>query len=587
MIRIYLTAAIAALLLFATSAQSKESTATNAQPVLKASQTETKEGWLAVLWGDPPAESGESVRHVYTLVDARGNGQPISISSSILAQSGGIDRLNGRYVKVVLSGKGSRDIPDIPNTLGLVEINAPADALYTNVGNIDRMLSGSKPWITVTCQFPDIADQPRDVNYFQEMYDNLPGRLDDYWREVSHNNIDIEGSLAIDWVELPSPQSTYVPTPGSGQSADLNRLFNDCVAAVDDVVDFSNGGTGGYEGINLMFNSSLDCCAWGGSRFATLDGISKSWRTTWNPPFSYLNAGIIAHEMGHGFGLPHANNSDNDNSPYDSPWDVMSAARRNGVADPVYGSLGKHLNSYHKDRLGWIDESQRLTVGDNESVSVVIDPMDRDPIQNYRLVKIPVDGSSSDFYTIEVREVGGLYEAALPGNGEGDRLVIIHRVIQNRSQPAWVIDADEPPATFSDNEGVMWREGETFEDVENQIRVVVGPYTNTGVRVQVITGEKPANDVDQDGVSDDFDNCTNVDNPDQRDSNGDGYGNVCDADLNNDGVINFIDFGLFYEVFLTDDQDADFNGDSAVNFLDFTIISYGFLGEPGPSGVAQ
>ena len=38
----------------------------------------------------------------------------------------------------------------------------------------------------------------------------------------------------------------------------------------------------------MMFNASFDCCAWGGSRFANLDGLNKVWRVTWEPPWGYL-----------------------------------------------------------------------------------------------------------------------------------------------------------------------------------------------------------------------------------------------------------------------------------------------------------
>ncbi len=38
-------------------------------------------------------------------------------------------------------------------------------------------------------------------------------------------------------------------------------------------------------------------------------------------------------------------------------------------------------------------------------------------------------------------------------------------------------------------------------------------------------------DTDGDGVPDDVDNCTNVPNPKQDDTNGDLIGNVCDADI--------------------------------------------------------
>ncbi|MEM6640810.1 MAG: hypothetical protein AAF610_13015 [Pseudomonadota bacterium] len=93
-------------------------------------------------------------------------------------------------------------------------------------------------------------------------------------------------------------------------------------------------------------------------------------------------------------------------------------------------------------------------------------------------------------------------------------------------------------------------------------------------------------DSDGDGVPDATDNCTLAANPDQTDSNDDGFGNACDADLNNDNVVNFVDLGLLRGVFFTDDADADFNGDGVVNVLDLGLMRQSFFGPPGPSGVA-
>ncbi len=95
-----------------------------------------------------------------------------------------------------------------------------------------------------------------------------------------------------------------------------------------------------------------------------------------------------------------------------------------------------------------------------------------------------------------------------------------------------------------------------------------------------------AADSDGDGVTDDTDNCTDVINADQRDTNGDGYGNACDADINNDGVINFGDLAVLKAVFLTATPDADFDGDGQVNFGDLAQMKASFLGSPGPSQVA-
>ncbi|MEL7449518.1 MAG: dockerin type I domain-containing protein [Pseudomonadota bacterium] len=71
----------------------------------------------------------------------------------------------------------------------------------------------------------------------------------------------------------------------------------------------------------------------------------------------------------------------------------------------------------------------------------------------------------------------------------------------------------------------------------------------------------------------------------QRDTNSDGYGNVCDADLNNDGEINFSDLGLLKEVFFSTDADADFNGDGQVSFIDLGRMKALFFRPPGPSGL--
>ncbi|MFK8031220.1 MAG: thrombospondin type 3 repeat-containing protein [Gammaproteobacteria bacterium] len=96
-------------------------------------------------------------------------------------------------------------------------------------------------------------------------------------------------------------------------------------------------------------------------------------------------------------------------------------------------------------------------------------------------------------------------------------------------------------------------------------------------------------DVDGDGVPDDIDNCAEQANPSQLDTNGDGFGNRCDADIDNDGFItNFGDLVLWVDSFGSTpgmpnwNPDADFNGDNSVNFIDLFIFQGFFLTAPGP-----
>src|SRR5690606_18874560 len=97
-------------------------------------------------------------------------------------------------------------------------------------------------------------------------------------------------------------------------------------------------------------------------------------------------------------------------------------------------------------------------------------------------------------------------------------------------------------------------------------------------------GAAPA-DTDGDGVPDHLDNCIEVANPDQRDTDGDGYGNRCDGDLNNDGNVNFIDLAIFRAAFGTTDPHADLDGNGNVNFIDLAIFQSMFGSPPGPSGL--
>lgn len=118
----------------------------------------------------------------------------------------------------------------------------------------------------------------------------------------------------------------------------------------------------------------------------------------------------------------------------------------------------------------------------------------------------------------------------------------------------------------------------TYDDA-GQIQNKDGAYGWRGFVVNVTVDE----DADADGAADAVDNCPNLFNPSQRDSDRDGTGDLCDADCPDlDGVnpISFVDFALFSTSWRADETGpvaADLNHDAATNLLDLQILAAHWL----------
>ncbi len=421
---------------------------------------EALQGIFSIIWGDGEPGTGISLeRYFITLAD--GQTLPLNISPSAWPEGGAL-ALNRQSV-VVWGSVNSLD-----------GVSFDVDQIGLNQDAHTESVIGSKPWISIMCKFSDVASEPKDLAFFTGMYSSAYPGIDHFWREVSFNLVNLNGSSAVGWYTLPFPRDHYLP----GGNLDWGAAASDCTAVADADVNFRNYRDGG---INLMFNDVLDCCAWGGSMYLELDGIGQEWRMTWEPPWGYENIGVIAHETGHGFGLPHS--SGDYGQVYDNQWDVMSDLWSNesrGGSHPIYGTLGQHTIAYHKDMLGWIDSATRMTVNPGAMRVVTLERLGRPQTTNYLEVVIPIKGSTSNFYTVEARQDSAAtgYDNWLPGTA-----VVIHKVNVYLGEPAHVVDIDGNGNTG--DEGAMWRVGEKFVDEANNISVEVLDVTATGFVVRV------------------------------------------------------------------------------------------------------
>ncbi|MBW2230532.1 MAG: hypothetical protein JRG92_10885 [Deltaproteobacteria bacterium] len=100
-------------------------------------------------------------------------------------------------------------------------------------------------------------------------------------------------------------------------------------------------------------------------------------------------------------------------------------------------------------------------------------------------------------------------------------------------------------------------------------------------------------DADGDGVPDEFDNCVDVQNgplggtcAQGDDADNDGYGNPCDFDYNNNGVVDPVDLGDNVLAQGSGDPVIDTNCNGVVDPVDLgdQVLAQG--SGPGPSGLA-
>lgn len=189
---------------------------------------------------------------------------------------------------------------------------------------------------------------------------------------------------------------------------------------------------------------------------------------------------------------------------------------------------------------------------------------------------------------------------------------------QSRGDADWMDDTGNVLITFADTRHIDGVSSESLGMGASHLRIVEVEHSEQADKVfevaiynatpqSVVIGYRSerisdlyATDKDNDGVPDYQDNCidsangpliTDAGGNSQLDTDNDGFGNICDADLNNDGETDSLDLGIMKLAFLARDtqprfnSDADLNGDGQINSLDLGIIKTHFAQPPGPSGI--
>jgi hypothetical protein len=171
------------------------------------------------------------------------------------------------------------------------------------------------------------------------------------------------------------------------------------------------------------------------------------------------------------------------------------------------------------------------------------------------------------------------FQAFEVASGSRLRAKIWHDADQEPSD--WQVDCvDEYAAAFVDGAPGVWSmsSGNKYWD-DLEVRLMAAN-----------PDQSDPNDADGDGWLDGEDNCSIDANADQRDTDSDGFGNVCDGDFNQDGTVGGADFAIFAQFYgkaaSPGNRETDMDGDGLVGGNDFGLFRVGWGALPGPSGLA-
>jgi hypothetical protein len=383
--------------------------------VAAAQGMERVEGVFGLVHADPIDLRGEGILHGF-VTDARypSRGVRIAVPSRVAARYGGVEALMGKRVAITAS-RTAGAAAGTRNELTALAIDVQGDASKGVSLDLSAFPQGkATPTLTIMCRFADKPVEPADQSYLN----GLAGQgslLDSYWQNVSYQQIHLGGSKVVPaagpWLVLPGKEADYLTNTGNGtdfalqvgkKEMKLGKLFEDCTGLAAGLVNLDD-----FAVINMAFNTSFIGYAFGG-------GMGGR-RLTWLPEWSWRNAGVTGHEMGHAYGMTHVGWK----GEYDSAWDVMSGATMACATHDTYTCVPQHPSAYNKDRAGWLT-NRRVDVPLNTTTTVNLRSLSN-PGPGTVAAKISPDEFHS--YYVEFRTAAGL-DAHLPLGEVG--AVIIH-----------------------------------------------------------------------------------------------------------------------------------------------------------------
>ena len=287
--------------------------------------------------------------------------------------------------------------------------------------------------------YPDVPEPYPTADLQEAVFGTMTNTIvtvSEYYSEVSHGLLSVSGEVT-DWIVLDSAASYYLHPDeyGWAKRGRYGEWLNSIFKNADPIVDFGrfdndgpdnvpNSGDDDGEVDLLVILYATDCT--GDWRAGYIwPGGGRTSRVTNDPsanggyirvgPFAYMNAqrrsvcepvyaGVLAHEIGHAFGLPDLYDYTNMSNGI-GYWGLMAYGLYNEDYSPAY------LCAWSRDRLGWVTV---LAAPDSETVVL-------EPTEQFHTVYRYDPPGTQEYFLLENRQRFGTDEYL-----RGDGLLIWH-----------------------------------------------------------------------------------------------------------------------------------------------------------------
>ncbi|CAG1001354.1 hypothetical protein BURK1_02884 [Burkholderiales bacterium] len=292
----------------------------------------------------------------------------------------------------------------------------------------------------------------------------LFGTTSNFDYEVSYQQTTLSGTVA-GWFTIAATSST----------CDVNAISTQAKAAA------TGAGYVLSDYARLVYIFPSNACTWWG--VGTVGGQpSQAWiHTRWG-----LSVNILAHEMGHNFGLFHSHSLDCGSSAVAAYG--CAASEYGDVFDMMGNSVGGHFNAFQKERLGWLDDGVSppiVTVpAQTGTASYDIAPLAGARDDRPRALKVPrasACGANDEWFYVEARQATG-FDAFLSGNYNVTHGVLVRKVAEGNADSSFLLDMTPSTSAWSDAALVA---GYAFTDPQTGLKIKTVSAGSGGARVDV------------------------------------------------------------------------------------------------------